>query len=371
MIKEIPIFPQFVTDTGRGKLGQRCWTLDCCEDNIDKFLAKVAKSHWRSWNGDVDSNTVPVSIQVGAFDEKLNMKHDMSDDPHWDIDVPLLKCGTTKVVAQYQFLLFSNCWPLDKTKAGTKPEHPKDTVLSLEIKGSGQFLTINPMALRGAGSAQAACDPSMMNRIVIPITEYHLVCERLTRQQCAAILSPKDPLQAWKNMEGCVNDDEFLGEKPGTIVFDTWSLGEMFVADPDDPVRWRLGVNLRCREVWDREGKLPDADLQPPPYPDGPSASMPGGSGKESIGWNWDYHTDGARGSWQYIQMLDDQPYILKIGLGPAGVRPRYPYRKFAGMFCESNCHPDDLCLENLIGEHAEPQNIHSSNSVSSSHAND
>ncbi len=335
MIKEIPIFPQFVTDTGRGKLGQRCWTLDCCEDNIDKFLAKVAKSHWRSWNGDVDSNTVPVSIQVGAFDEKLNMKHDMSDDPHWDIDVPLLKPSTIKVLAQYQFLLFSNCWPLAKSDPGAKPEHPKDTVLSLEVKGSGQFLTINPTAVRAGGGAQEAIPPSQMSRIIIPIAEYHLVCERLTRQQCAAILNPPDGRQAWKNMEGCVNDDTFLGERPGTLVFDTWSLGEMFVPDPDDPVRWRLTVSLRDRSVWDRSGRIP-REPAPPPFSYGGPSAGPGGS--EAYGWNWDYHVNGNEGGWAYILMKDKD--------SPTGFMPRYPYRKFKKLFCAGNCHPDDLCLE-------------------------
>jgi hypothetical protein len=129
----------------------------------------------------------------------------------------------------------------------------------------------------------------------------------------------------------------------------------MFVADPDDPVRWRLTANLRCRAVWDREGKIPS---NVPPYPFGPSV---GPGHKEAYGWNWDYHTNGAEGGWKYIQMLEKD--------SPTGLTPRYPYRTFTEMFCGRGCHPDDLCLEGEIGTHGIPADSQSISSASNSDA--
>lgn len=357
MIREIHTFPQVVLSSGQGKVGFRRWILDPCED-LDDFLNKVCDSRFVKWTdnglgkGVVDYNTVPVQIQVGPLDEKMLVRNG------GDVDDRLMQSNATLVTCQYQFMLIHNCWP---TSFGSKPKHFKGSTLSMEIKGSGQFLLVSPTGLAPGGSIANVCtDPSQNTRILVPITEYHITNDRLKQQQLDYILTPIQGRKPFKHLEGRVNRDTFLNEVPGTLLFDTYHLNETFAPDPSDPVRYRLTVVFRARHIWPgKTGDIPDGTIDPPDGPAKASGSPP--SRKEAYGWNWDYKlfaekdkngNNVAGFGWRYILMKD------QLGSN-ATLMPRYLYSTFCGMFypltnqgldeAETECNQQD-CSDGSLG---------------------
>jgi hypothetical protein len=284
---------------------------------------------------------VPVSLQVGPLDEKLHFhggtgaaapqltesvaleasagsgsggSGDGSDAQGGDLD-SLLHFEHTLVVAQYQFLDFAGVpWP----HCIPKPKHPSGTTLSLKVRGSGQFLYFPatafvardpagdmPQLRRGrarraepAADAQVGFTDRENCAIVVPITEYHITCDRLKPHQVPG---------NWRNREGTCNSDNFLGECPQTLVFDTWDLDHSFVPGTTtrDRTRSRLSCCLRSRAI-------PINQTTPP---------------LKYAGWNHDYHKD----KWVEVRVREGNGKDAKERL-------RYPPREFADMFVDSGC---------------------------------
>jgi hypothetical protein len=171
------------------------------------------------------------------------------------------------------------------------------------------------------------------SRIRIPLTEYQIVCDRLTDAQLCAIMRDKRGRnRAWRDREGTVNSDVhgsahglFMNEDEGTLLFDTWTLDQTFAPDVDNPRRWRLSCVLKCREINDVLG----------PYPDDPRAN------KYPIGWNHDYKRDqeGKLG-WKFITMAmsggSTESGWTPHGDCREGYVPRYPFATFWDLFCDA-----------------------------------
>jgi hypothetical protein len=216
----------------------------------------------------------------------------------------LLVFGETLVVVQYQFLHLDDAW----SDAFPKPCHPTGTTLTLRVRGSGQFLLITPEAVKACDSPSAdparqiGTDPADNScRIIVPITEYHLTCDRLTESQLTDVFSAN----SWKDLEGTVNDASFLNEPAECLMFDTWEMDDSFAPDTSSVRRWKLSCCLRCRAI---------------PNPGNDSG---GDASPDYLGWNWDFHREG----WKYIK--------VRTTLG-GSLAPRYKPVSFENLFCSS-----------------------------------
>jgi len=291
MLQEVAVFPQITYAEGQGFVGTRKWLLDQ-QDNTVEFLRIVCRSHWP---GQPDS--VPVSVQSGAFKESVViMREDANIRTHETLgDLAVL--GKTLVVAQYALHRMTNCWP----DAIPKPWHPAGTTLTLKIRGSGQFLLVTPASARAA-IASAVCTPgtqalndSLGTRIIIPITEYHIACDRMTREQVNTAFA----VRHWDTYQGCVNSVEdpyplFLGAPQETLLFDGYELTETHACDVDEPNRYCLTACLKHRVIVDADGAVRRDE------------------NGYIIGWNHDFTPVSAAGkptkrwAWTYIGLWDN-----------------------------------------------------------------
>lgn len=342
MIQEIAVNPQMVLSSAQGYVGTRRWVLDPC-DNLCDFLRLVGDSRWpdgRTKNKGVFlSNVVPISITVGPLDEratiieqgKTKRKVTGREEDRTLGDLPVF--SKTLVTAQYQFLHIRDAWP----SSIPKPKHARNTTLSLRIRNSGQFLVITPQAIATPGGGWHPVIPtSNICRILIPIVEYHITCDRLTLHQFNKI----NPAEAkgsnipFKSRMGSVNrglsrhDDGmgrelgFLGAHPGTLLFDSCEVDQTFVPDVDNPVRYRITCVMRMRQVCEGNGYT--SEVVPRFDPDG-----------RAIGWNHDFgpYRDSAgkdQVGWHFIWLKND----AKKSPTDLAEIPRYPYQVFDDMFC-------------------------------------
>ena len=294
MIKELPVFPQFTLSSAQGRVGTRKFVLTA-EENLSDFIGRACASNWPG-----DANTVPVLIHVGLQSDPPRISGGIGTSTSNTLG-NLLVFGETLVVVQYQFLHLTDAW----SAAFPKPNHPTGTTLTLSVKGSGQFLLITPDAVVAYDSesddptAQIAADPAgNSTRIIVPITDYLLTCDRLTESQLTDIFAAN----SWKNLEGTVNEAPFLDEPAECLMFDTWQMDDSFVPDLANPRRWKLTCCLRCRAI---------------PNANNTSASS---ASPDFFGWNWDFE----QGGWKYIRIRTSASGLLE---------PRYKPVSFENLF--------------------------------------
>jgi hypothetical protein len=215
----------------------------------------------------------------------------------------------------------------------------------LQVKGSGQFLTLSPYAFKPVPVEQITdteyghIGHTENTRILIPIVEYHITCDRLEKWMVDEI-NPyntiehwlEDPVTlglSWDARGGTVNSDVFMGQQPETLLFDSgWTIEPTCVPDLDNPVRYKATAILRQRRILDSNGVIDiyayDVSLTDTIY-----------------GWNHDYWTNGPLGGFVQFQVLNN---LSNLGQAPPVdkvYRPRYPKVKFARIFCAT----DDAAL--------------------------
>ena len=350
----LAVFPQGTLSTAQGFCGVRRWYLKGADRHgLRAVLKKVCDSHWPA-----EPDYLPIAVQWGAADDKVQISNPVKLD---DISNDLETYDHVLIVAQYQLLHIQDIWPVTG-----KPAHPPGSILTLQVRGGGEMLQVDITGLSsiGGGGASLTPNPTWNNRIRIPLTEYHLTCDRLTDRQLCDIMKNI----SWQEREGTVNAETeedgglFLGEPEGTLLFDTWTLDQTFAPDVDNPRRWRLGCVLKCRHVPYAGGTYPDS------YgPDGkPYNDMQG----YPVGWNHDFARSKQREiGWWFITMqaaegeaTTDSPMgggkkmtwtphgdCYPVDNPPRYQVPRYPYAPFRYLFCDSvgnKClaHQDEKC---------------------------
>jgi hypothetical protein len=132
---------------------------------------------------------------------------------------------------------------------------------------------------------------------LIPIREFHITLDRLTNSQ----------VPNFQQYEGYVNESSFLGCPSETLLFETGEIDHSFVADYDNPCRFRISCCLRQRLIVPRVGH---------------NANQP-------MGWNHEYNhmvppastgPAGAQGpGWYRVKMKD--------------LSDRYPTKDFTNIF--------------------------------------
>lgn len=328
-LQELPAFPQVTYSQSEGLVGLRRWFATNHPD-IKDALRKVCASHWPG-----DPDCLPMAVQCGAPDEKVQVHGNI---PIGQISDRLPTYDQYLIIAQYKLLRISDPWPITG-----KPAHPAGTTLTLQVGGGGEMLQIDPTAMTGGAAAggftgcfngtELAPGTPFNSRIRIPLTEYHITCDRITDKQLCAIMRGRTDgrYRAWRDREGTVNADTvssdnglFLAEDEGTLLFDTWRLEQTFVPDVDNPRRWRLSCTLKSRQVPEVKG----------PYPDDCNASQ------YPVGWNHDYKRS-LRGKlgWQFIMLQmtkgSSEARWTPHGECRTGFVPRYPYAYFWDLFCD------------------------------------
>ena len=329
-IQEVHVFPQTTLSEGQGLTGTRKWILDH-DDEMDTFVRMVCESHWPGY-----PDAIPVQVQTGSLWDGAIIKRDCPTDPRLTLTMGgLPKYNKQQVVATYALHRMTNCWP----EGTPKPWHPDGTTLTMRIRGSGQMLLVSPAGMQAVapsafcGTDGVALGKSVGTRIVVPISEYHICCDRLTTDQVSDIHVAAGGHLDMRN--GTVNRDntdfgrefQFLGCRPGTLLFDGYELVESNVCHPDSPRRWRLTVALKHRVILDSIGKImTDCDGL-------------------AIGWNHDYINvaGNSQWAWRFIQVRnpdvecqasnDDTSYGSIGGSIGDECMPRYAYSQFDRLF--------------------------------------
>jgi len=325
-IKWAAVYPQGHLSVAQGFTGQRKAYFTGSQTELYQVLQEIYNSHFpgpEAWCKDC----IPVDIQWGpAGDERTVRTY--GNIPDAKISTMLESYNEYLILVTYQLLRINDPWP-----TGTKPQHPVGTTLSLQVRGGGEILQIDPTALSDGGRGQNltgcfngvefSAGESINSRIRIPLTEYHITCDRLTDVQLCEIF-----MRPWKCREGTVNCFTFMGEPEGTLLFDTWTLDQTWAPSYANPRRWRLSCCLKCRQVPQMTGPYPN-DCEGTGYP---------------IGWNHDYKRsiNSAELGWRFIMMNVAGNWTPAAASTPYGdckepFVPRYPYMDFTYLFCNNS----------------------------------
>ena len=334
--KWLPIFPQGHLSQGQGFIGQRTCYWQGSQTQLVNALEQLYLTPWPmpyAWCADC----LPIDIQWGAAGDERTCQT-LGNIADANIGTELEAYNEYRISIVYQLLCLSDKWP-----PYGKPKHPQGTTLTLQVRGGGEILLVDPTAISdgGSGTGQANCftglepAPGFYNSVVarmrIPLTEYHITCDRITDSQLCAIMGG----MPWKCREQTVNCDRFMNEDEGTMLFDSWTLDRSFVPDVREPRRWRLGCVLKCRQVPGMTG----------PYPDNCTADCAGGD-CYAIGWNHDYKRSfnfntGQTGDlgWRFIMMRCGGNWTPQAASTPHGncpdpYVPRFQYVTFSNLFC-------------------------------------
>lgn len=188
-----------------------------------------------------------------------------------------------RVTAQYAIDPANQPWPIDK------PQLREQTALSIQsFQSAAEFLRLPARATRwadnmpGYPSAPLPEDDSAAGRMLVSKIEIALAWDYVDQP----------PLADWNQRVGQVNDAEFLGCEPETLLFIGYELAASTRASIQSPWTWRLVPKFSYRAI--------HVDDQ-------------------TYGWNHEYRADG----WKRVKMAD----------GAGGFTDRYPTGDFSDMF--------------------------------------
>lgn len=176
-------------------------------------------------------------------------------------------------------------WPTEFTKPSPIRV---GTELRFQIKGDAKFLLIPTSACRWEDDPSYEDDGGE-----IPVPEDAntaiLIPSRTIQLQWDFIDNP--PIQKLESLVGRVNEDEFLGSEPETILFEGYEVAETFRASPINPHTNRVTISLSQRRVDAGSGTI--------------------------VGWNHDYRESPS--GWAKLLLSDSEP--------------RYKQDEFGDMF--------------------------------------
>ena len=204
--------------------------------------------------------------------------------------------------------------PYEWPDAVARPVFADGTTLKLEMKTSGQFITLPPraFAIQGAESNTPAMPPNYNGgRVLIPLIDYMIEWDRVAD---VASLDFTDYI-------GCVNSKTFMSCEPETLLLESANLVPSFIIDPENgPWSWKVVCSFKRRAISVPAGSLAADD-------GGASAGF--GDGDNTvldmivIGWNYDF-LPGPPPGWYYMNMASAP--------GVTG-GPRYPLVDFTDLF--------------------------------------
>ena len=176
------------------------------------------------------------------------------DEPWMDGDVvqPSGMSNARKLTYSFALDYIDVPWP----DSIPRPSYLAGTTLRLEARFSGQFLTLPARALQSSGSYTPTSNsdgspytgppitpppppPNSNNRVLIPLIDYLVEWDRV--QDLSAL--------DWDGQIGCVNQAEFMGCGPETLLLEGVSLTPSFVLNPSNPHAWKATATLKQRQI--------------------------------------------------------------------------------------------------------------------------
>lgn len=319
-IIEVPVVPQITFSNSMGVTGTRKWLLSP-DVNRTEFTRIVCRSHLPDY-----PDCIPIQVEVGPADDQV-VHHRDNGAPRYEENMGVFPhYGQYQVVAHYALQRMTNCWP----EAIPKPWHPVGTTLNLRVRNATQIIQVTPAGARGAissplsgctdgGEALAA---SVGTRVLVPVTEYYLSCDRMLPADVDLALGADDlsPTGGWDIMQACVNSDWFMGCAPGTLLFDGYEIQETFACDNVSPLRYCMTACLKQRVITESTGENVGAPLQ--------RAGV-------YVGWNHDYVAveGSAKWDWVFIQLWQAGDCV-----------PRYWYMEFKNLFGDNTTSNPQGC---------------------------
>lgn len=179
-----------------------------------------------------------------------------------------------------------------------RPSIRSGTELRFQLTGSAKFLQIPCSSTRWEDDSTIPVPEDANSTILIPLIAIRLQWDYVDQP----------PLVRLKNLMGRVNDSDFLGCGPETLLFENFDVTETFKADPASPHTNRVTVQMTLRQIEDTPRCGAGSSGSGSPSVD---------VGGQIIGWNHDYREHPA--GW----------YRLLLSNGS----PRYRLKSFAGMF--------------------------------------
>lgn len=174
-------------------------------------------------------------------------------------------------------------WPTDITA----PSIRADTTLQISGSGSGEFMRLPARSTRWEDATPGyATDP--MPHEDSPAGRFLVRSQDITLHWNYV---DDPPIDRFDGLQGCVNDDTYLGKPAGSLLFAGYEFSESTKAAIIAPMCWAVRVTLQCRRI---------------------------SVGVDEYGWNHEYREDG----WHEVRMFDGTDWV-----------PRYTPADFSDMF--------------------------------------
>lgn len=262
-----------------------CYTL-CQQLNDPTHHMPTIGTWWLA--GAPFEDCVIVSVDVGPFTHQLapgSTGGAINTLPDYDEYL---------VTAQYASLpnagnTPSTFWPTYLTR----PLIPNHACIWLRQRNSGQMLTMsaqNGEYVTDAGDFVMQLGENVSSSVLIPLTTYELIVDRLY----------PDQVPDFNQYIGAVNEDEFLGCYPETLLFEAAETDHSFAAD--GTYRYRCSIIVTERRI-----KM--------------------NSAKTIYGWNHEYVTVGEN--------VADGPGFYRVKLHNG--KPRYRLKPMLNMWVEGH----------------------------------
>ena len=195
-----------------------------------------------------------------------------------------------------------------------QPHYTPGTTLKLDIKSSGQFLTLPARCFQLKGIANLM-PQGMDGRLYIPLTDFNIEWDRVT-DLGAINFTP---------YVGKVNKTTFMGCEPETLLLETANATPSFILDPvNGPWAWRVLCCFKRRRIalqaqfWAQGGTV---------SPTGATIVTEDDIETAIMGWNHEFREQPSPG-WQYVQMTAAPGSVLS---------PRYTLYDFTDIFNETS----------------------------------
>ncbi len=203
--------------------------------------------------GEVDAHVAANYLDAYPGDAYLHVAQ-INDEPWMEGDVvqPSGMSNARKLTYSFALDYLAVPWP-DQI---VQPSYLSGTTLRLETKLSGQFLTLPARAFQSGGTFASATNPdgspyagppitppppppNSNNRLLIPLIDFLVEWDRV---QDMSVLD-------WDAEIGCVNESEFMGCEPETLLLEGVSLAPSFVLNPTNPHAMKATVQLKKRRI--------------------------------------------------------------------------------------------------------------------------
>jgi hypothetical protein len=272
----------------------------CIEANWNSTYPEVA--------GDDDSAAGPdAPLSVIDIAEEAWMEGDVVQSDADSKDGTGGLTNNRKLTFTFGLTYLKVPWP----DAYKQPYYAPGTTLKLDIKNSGQFLTIPARCFQIKGFS-STMPQGMDGRLYIPLTDFNIEWDRVTD------LGSLD----FTPYVGKVNQNTFMSCEPETLLLEAANATPSFILDPiNGPWAWKVTCCFKRRRI-----VLPNTYWNSGGPPTNATLVDDGDTHVAVMGWNHEFREQPIPG-WQYVLMAS-QPN--------SPTSPRYTQYDFTDIFNES-----------------------------------